>query len=360
MIFQPAIIALLLASGLGLAMLLAAAPFAVQVIRHWDIQSGAERQLQLERRTYLFSTLLTFVLALQGMALLLFVFNADRMAVLFVGAMCAVGTLSVNPYGFPALLLQMAVFFLAAIWLVINHVDTRAPDYPLVRIKYGLLLALLPVLAASFLVQLQYFLGLKANVITSCCGSLFSESSQALSGDLAALPPALAMLGFYGVLGAAVAVAGYHAWTHRGGFKNHAGPPQVLLGPLGGQGRTAAFSGGGYLVALTSGGALVAALTGILSFVSLYIYEHPHHHCPFCILKPEYDYQGYWLYIPLFVATAAGLAVGALQFFRRVPSLATVVPATTARLAGIAAAGYLMFTAIATLMMLRSNLILFG
>lgn len=332
MIFQPAIIALLLASGLGLAMLLAAAPFAVQVIRHWDIQSGAERQLLLERRTYLFSTLLTFVLAMQGIALLLFVFNADRMAVLFVGAMCAVGTLNVNPFGFPALLLQMAVFFLAAIWLVINHVDTRAPDYPLVRIKYGLLLALVPVLAASFLVQLQYFLGLKANVITSCCGSLFSEGTQALSGDIAALPPAPAMLGFYIVLGVAVAVAGYHARTRRGG----------------------------YLVALTSGSALVAALAGILSFVSLYIYEHPHHHCPFCILKPEYDYQGYWLYIPLFAATAAGLAVGALQAFRRVPSLAAVVPATTARLAGIAAAGYLMFTAIATFMMLRSNLILLG
>jgi hypothetical protein len=114
------------------------------------------------------------------------------------------------------------------------------------------------------------------------------------------------------------------------------------------------------LVALASGSALVAALAGILSFVSLYIYEHPHHHCPFCILKPEYDYQGYWLYIPLFAATAAGLAVGALQAFRRVPSLAAVVPATTARLAAIAAAGFLLFTAVATLMMLRSNLILIG
>ncbi|MBA3033299.1 MAG: hypothetical protein KKF85_08885 [Gammaproteobacteria bacterium] len=332
MIFQPTIIALLLASGLGLAMLLAAAPFAVAVIRHWDIRSGAERQLQLERRTYLFSTLLSFVLAVQVIALLLFVFNADRMAALFVGAMCAVGTLNVNAYGFPALILQMAIFFLATVWLVINHVDTRASDYPLVRIKYGLLLALVPVVAASFFVQLQYFLGLKANVITSCCGSLFSEGSQAVSGDLAALPAGPAMIGFYVVLGMAVAAAGYHALTRRGG----------------------------YLVALASGSALVAALAGILSFLSLYIYEHPHHHCPFCILKPEYNYQGYWLYIPLFAATAAGLAVGALQFFRRVPSLAVVVPATTARLAALAAAGFLMFTAVATLMVLRSNLILFG
>ena len=66
------------------------------------------------------------------------------MSVMFVGAMCAVGTLNVNAYGFPALIAQMAVFFLAAVWLAVNHVDTRAPDYPLVRIKYGALLLLLP------------------------------------------------------------------------------------------------------------------------------------------------------------------------------------------------------------------------
>ena len=50
MLFQPAIIALLLASGVAVAMLAAAAPFAVQVIRQWDIASGSERQLALERR----------------------------------------------------------------------------------------------------------------------------------------------------------------------------------------------------------------------------------------------------------------------------------------------------------------------
>ncbi|MDP1606481.1 MAG: hypothetical protein Q8L93_07580 [Rhodocyclaceae bacterium] len=332
MIFQPTIIALLLAAGLGLAMLLAAAPFAVQIIRHWNIRSGSERQLQLERRTYLFSTLLSFVLAIQGIALLLFIFNADRLAGHFVGAMCAAGVLNVNAYGYPALIAQIASFFLTALWLVINHVDTRAPDYPLVRIKYALLLALVPLLAANFLLQLWYFLGLKADVITSCCGSLFSAGAQTLTGDLAALPPQPAMIGFYAALGAALLMATLHAATRRGG----------------------------YLVALASAAAFVAAIAGIISFVSLYIYEHPHHHCPFCILKPEYDYQGYLLYIPLFAATAAGLAVGALQAFRRVPSLAEVVPRTAARLAGAAAVGYLIFAAVATAMILRSNLILIG
>lgn len=86
---------------------------------------------------------------------------------------------------------------------------------------------------------------------------------------------------------------------------------------------------------------------------------HPHHHCPFCILKPEYDYQGYWLYLPLFAAAAAGMSAGVLRIFSRWPSLEIVVPKLTGRLAGIAAIGYGLFALIASIMIWRSNLILF-
>lgn len=332
MLFQPAIIALLMAAGVAVLMLLAAAPFAVQVIRHWDIQSGSERQLALERRTYLFSTLLSFVMLAQLAALLLFVFNADRLSVMFVGAMCAVGTLNVNGYGFPSLIAQMAVFFLAAMWLAINHVDTQARDYPLVRIKYALLPLLLPVLAISFWLEFQYFSALKANVITSCCGSMFSGEAKTIAAEASGLEPLPALWLFYTSMAAAIGVALWH-WRR-------------------------ASRASGYLLALSSAGGFVAAITGVLSFISLYIYEHPHHHCPFCILKPEYDYQGYWLYIPLFVATAAGLGAGATQPFARVPSLAKIIPAISSRLSGVAAAGYILFTALATWFVLTSNLIL--
>ena len=332
MLFQPAIIALLMAAGVAVIMLLAAAPFAVQVIRHWDIHSGSERQLALERRTYLFSTLLSFVMLVQLAALLLFVFNADRLSVMFVGAMCAVGTLNVNDYGFPSLIVQMAVFFLAAMWLAINHVDTQARDYPLVRVKYGLLLLLLPLLLTNFWLEFQFFSALKANVITSCCGSMFSEESKTIAAEASGLEPLPAIWLFYGAMAAAIGVALWH-WR-RGGRVS------------------------GYLLALTSAGGFVAAITGVLSFISLYIYEHPHHHCPFCILKPEYDYLGYSLYVPLFVATAAGLGAGAMQPFARVPSLVEIVASNSRRFSGLTVAGYILFTALATWFVLTSNLIL--
>jgi len=331
-IFQPAIIALLLAASLSLFMLLVASPFAIQVIRHWDIASGSERQLKLERLTYLFSTLVAFVCLVQILSALLFVFNADKMSVMFVGAMCAVGALNVNEFGFPALYLQLALFFLAALWLAINHADSRARDYPLVKLKYALLIAAIPLFATSLWLQLSYFLGLKADVITSCCGSLFSSDAPTLASEVSALEPKPALLTFYGALAAAIGLGGWH-WRQRDNLS-------------------------GYAAGLGSLAAFVASIAGILAFVSLYIYEHPNHHCPFCILKPDYDYQGYGLYLPLFAAAAAGMSAGVLRLFNRRPSLANVIPELTGRLAGIAAFGYVLFAIVASVMIWRSNLIL--
>ncbi len=334
MIFHPAILALLLASGVAMLMLLWAAPFSVQILRRWDLASGSEFQLGLERRTHLLSTLLGFVLVTQIAATVLFVFTVDRLAERFVGAMCAVGTLNVNAWGFPALYAQIVVFFAAAVWLVLNRVDQSARDYPLVRVKHAWLLALTPLVVASFGLQAAYFAGLRADVITSCCGSLFSTEAPTLTGEVAAMSPGPAMMVFGHALAAVVIAAVLH--------------------------RRRPGAGSGYALAGLSALAFVVSLAGIVSFVSLYVYEHPHHHCPFCILKPEYGYQGYALYVPLFVASAAGLAAGALQPFRARRSLAARVPVASSRLAAVAGWGFALFAAVAAAMVLRSNLVLLG
>ena len=122
MTLHPGIIALLIASGLISFLALYAAWYGVVILRHWDIGSGSSRQLDLERRTYLISTILSNVFIFQLLSLFLFIYTADSLCTLFTGAMCAAGTLNVNGYGYPVLLFAWVpvigdAFPLAAGWL---------------------------------------------------------------------------------------------------------------------------------------------------------------------------------------------------------------------------------------------------
>lgn len=332
MIFHPAILALLAASAINAVVLLAAALFAVGLLRRWNPASGGEAQIALERRTYLVTTGVGLVLLIQCVALLLFVYNAERMSVLFSGAMCATGTLNVNAYGFPALMLKIAGFFLAMLWLALNQADNLGRDYPLIRRKYALLLLIAPVFLAEAVVQARYFLGLNPDVITSCCGSLFSDTGAGVAAELAGLSPRPTMVAFFGVLVLTLA-AGLALWrSGRGG---------TLFGAL-------------------SVAQFVVAITAVIAFLSLYVYEHPLHHCPFCLLKAEFGYIGYPLYGTLFAATGYGLAAALQQAYVHHPSLAGVLPARVRRHAGRSVAFLFAFGLLAVAIVLNSNLKLIG
>jgi hypothetical protein len=334
-IFQKSILALLFASGVGAIGALAAGPHALAVWRHWDLESGSARQLRLERSSTLVSTGMALLLTVQSVALLLFVFNADRMASQFVGAMCAVGTLRVDGFGFPALLAQVVAFFGSSVWLTLNAVDGQCRDRPLTRARSALLLALIPVLLLAFGLELAYFLELEANVITSCCGSLFTNRAPGLGGDLAAWPPGQAMPVTFVVLACAAAVAARVARRGQGG---------VTLGTAG----ILAFA---------------VSLAGIVAFVSLYVYEAPHHHCPFCLLEKEYGYRGYAFYVPLFAATSASLAAAALAPFAPAraqgPPSAERVRHATRALAVVALGGFVLVLVLMAWQIVSSPLKLF-
>jgi hypothetical protein len=332
MLLNPAIMALILVSALVSLMLLIATGFALRLVRYWDISSGSERQLQLERQTYLIATLLTWAFAAELVSLLLFVYNAESLSGQFVGAMCATGVLNVNVWGWPTLFLKIAVFFGGAVWLALNHLDNQGRDYPLIRIKYALLLLILPLVLAEAYAQLRHFLDMDPAVITSCCGSLFSADAQGVAAEVSSLEPATTMVLLY-ASGAAVLLSG--------GFfvrKRRGGPLFALLGLV----------------------AFVLALAAIVSFVALYIYEHPHHHCPFCILKAGHDYVGYLLYVPLFGATAMALAAGATAAWRKIPGLGASVERLARRQTWLALCLFGLFYLIAGWQVVGSNLTMRG
>ncbi len=329
MIFHPPILALIAASLISSLVLAGAGLFAVRLLRHWDPASGAERQIELERITTLVSTVVAFVLVVEAASLVLFAFNADRMAPLFVGAMCAVGSLNASVWGFPTLWAKIVVFFAAFVWLAVDRVDGRTRDWALIRPKYAGLLVLAPLVFAEGALELAYFLDLKADTITSCCGKLFGEDKPNLGGDLAALDPFQAM----GLLAGGLALA-------------------IGLGVVAARGRLLAALHG--VVSLAVFG---LALAAIVSAIAPYVYEQPHHHCPFCILKREYGHVGFALYVPLFVATGAGLASALLVPFEgRIDG--AVATAARRGLTRTAVVGHLLFAVVAVVLVMRSGLTL--
>ena len=180
MILHPAVLALSAGSLVVTFMVLSAAFYGVKILKHWDLKSGSELQLNLERQTYLISTIMSYAFGFQLFSLFLFIFTADKLAGLFTGAMCAAGTLNVNGFGYPALLFKIINFILGGVWLIVNYTDNRAIDYPLIKKKYAFLLVVAPFILVEMVLQGAYFLNLDAHVITSCCGSLFSPEGKGI------------------------------------------------------------------------------------------------------------------------------------------------------------------------------------
>ncbi len=333
MILHPAVIALYLGSVLVSFMVLYANYYSLKVLRHWDLKSGSEVQLDLERKTYLISTIMTYAFGFQLLSLFLFIFTADKLSTLLVGAMCAAGTLNANAYGYPAMVLKIVSFLLGGTWLVLNYTDNRAFDYPLIKKKYFFLLIIAPFILAEMVVQGSFFLNLKAHVITSCCGSLFSPEGQNVGGGLAALPSVPIKIIFYGAM--AVTLLSATLFCFKG-------------------------NGVGYPFSLMSIIIFVVSVLALISFISVYFYELPTHHCPFCILQKEYHYVGYPLYLTLLGGAVSGTGVGLLMPARRVESLKEIAPRIQRKLAIMTIVFYVIFTLISTYPIIFSDFRLEG
>lgn len=328
MIQHPAILSLLVSSAVSCLLILFAGWSGAVIIRKWDLASGSELQLKLERSTYLISTILGYILFFQTVSLFLYIFTTDYLHTLFVGAMCAAGTLNLNGFGYPVLILKLFTCLCAGVWLIINNVDCRGYDYPLIRTKYALLLALIPFVVAETLLQFFYFGSLKAQVITSCCGSLFSSGAGTITSDLAGLPREPMIMALGGTIGLTFLFGLYFRKTGKGG----------------------------YLFALASTLTFLTGIASLISFISIYVYELPTHHCPFCILHSEYTYIGYPLYGALLLAGICGLGVGALMPAREQASLSKIVPGIQGKLAAVSMALYLLFGIIALYLVTTSAL----
>jgi hypothetical protein len=309
-------------------MMLYASFYGILILKYWDIRSGSEIQLSLERRTYLISMIIGYAFIFQLLSFFLFIYTADSLHPFFTGAMCAVGSLNVNQWGYPVVMLKLITFLLGGMWLIVNYVDNRGYDYPLIKEKYLALLLITPLILAETFIQYKYFVGLKPEVITSCCGSLFTTDAKGMASEIISFPRLVMEISFYsGIICALASGAGFY--------------------------RTGKM---GYLFSVTVLVTFLISIAAFISFISIYFYELPTHHCPFCILQKEYGNIGYMLYLTLLLGGLTGMGVGVLMPFRKIPSLKESLPAIQKHLTLASIIFYLLFAGLSTYQIAFSNL----
>ena len=269
---------------------------AVRVLRYWDPQSDSNLQIKLENEIWLASTLVEYGLGFQILTVVLFVLAADTFCQVIVGAMCATGALLANNFGMPALLVKLAGVFVYGFWIVLHKLDISSETYPLVRIKYIYLLLILPLLVADIILQSLYIFFLSPDIITSCCAVVFGSSKETGRNLLEGFSRTTLLALYYGSI-IALTGMGYVL------LKRWLVPLAVL------------FSTGWIWF-------LGLATIAIIAVFSSYIYAMPYHHCPFCILKPEYHYVGFALYFTLIPASFFGLTTVLVEPFKRRNNLA--------------------------------------
>lgn len=290
MILHPGVLALLLGGLVSLMMLGYGSWLGVCIARRWDPAGAEAEQLALERRAWLVAVLVRWAIIFEACSLLLFIFTVDIIHPLFVGAMCATGTLNANPIGWHLLWVKLLLFLLGSLWMVANRLDQQVATAPLTRSKFIALLPLFPLAAVDLVLMALYFSGLEPEVITSCCGALFS-SGDSLASDLAALPMRPMMVAFYLTAllfgGLLLVCRQFTGWW----FRSLLAAGALLFGAV--------------------------ALASVVSFISVYYYRLPSHHCPFDLLQGHYHFIGYPLYLSLFGAVLCGLVPLLLLLLRR-------------------------------------------
>jgi hypothetical protein len=299
MIIHPGAISLIIGSAVMSLMMLYASILGLKILDTWDINSSSAEQLSLERKTYLVSTIVNYVLGFVILSAFLFIYTVDDIHRQFVGAMCATGSLNANPIGWKVLYTKIIAIFLSLIWIAINYIDQKAEDYPLVIKKYSMLIFIASFIIIDAYLQLKYFMGLKPNIIVSCCGSLFNQGEGGIASGLSSLPAKPMMITFYLTAGLFLVNSAVSLCFKKSIFK--------------------------YMSAILSLTLLVVSIASIISFIALYFYEIPTHHCPFDIIQKDYNFIGYPLYITLFSGVFFGMATGIVEPYKKIASLKVII-----------------------------------
>ena len=281
--FSNSVIVFIFIEALLLLLLSIAFINVIGILKSWDFSATSTAQYLLEKRSYLVLLIIFFTLGFKIVLLPYFTYMIDELNVLVPGAMCAAGVINSNEYGVYLLSLKVLILFLVGLWIILNHYDLKAKDYPFFKKKLWLFTLIFTLIVLESILDIMYLQNIVTETPVSCCSSIYGASgiSNPIPFDLHVSE---LLYIFYLLYGLTVISALYR---------------YTLLSLFGNM----AF--------------LYSAYYSVVYFFGTYIYELPTHLCPFCMLQAEYFYTGYFIWGTLFLGTFFGIAVTLLQYITK-------------------------------------------
>lgn len=280
MIFTPEILTIYILDILFLGFASIAFYYSLKIVLNYDRNQNTSLQYDLEKKSYLASTIIKFILFIKIPMFVFFVFTLDKLSNILVGAMCAAGVVNATEYGVPLLILKMLNLYLFAFWITLNSEDMKTEEQKYFKVKFFLFLIAFVFFVTEIIAEIVMFSSIDINSVVDCCGAIFSVTDTTYISEVLAKEKFLTIL-FY--INFALLIIAYI-------MKN-----RIVYGVL-----SLSF--------------LIIALLSLISFFGTYIYELPTHHCPFCMLQKDYMYIGYLLYIFLFYGTFYGISLTFLEY----------------------------------------------
>jgi hypothetical protein len=240
---------------------------SILILRKWDFNSFTQFQFNLEKKSYLISTIIYFLFIVKFLLIIYFVYTIDSLSILVPGAMCAAGVISANGYGLNLLFLKLVILFLFLFYVSLNKFDLEAKNYPFIKIKQFLFLIIFALLTLELTLDFLYFFNINLNLPVSCCSALFGqlEGQNPLPFGLS-IKLLLLLYGLFFIITISSSI-----------FKQK------------------------FIALISTLLFLILSYYAIVYFFGTYVYELPTHKCPFCMMQKEYYYIGYLIWISLFL-----------------------------------------------------------
>ena len=250
---------------------------SLKIFFSWDMNSTSKKQYDLENQSFLGATIIKYILFLKILLFIFFVFTLDKISNVLTGAMCAAGVIDATSYGIYLLLFKLINIYLFGFWLLIHKFDMNTKELKFTKLKFGFYLFIFVLFVSEIIIEITMFSSIDVDKLVSCCGTLYSTSSESYISSIFTLNQTFILIAFY-ILFALLIVLYF--------IKND------------------------YLYVIASLLFLILSIITLIIFFGTYIYELPTHHCPFCMLQKEYFYIGYFIYLTLFLGTFYGFSIG--------------------------------------------------